>query len=121
MHGLIWILALVVWAGWSLLAWAAGWVLGLDPSWISELATRVREWPLAPSLDLWLPGWDGPTAVALGGLHALMAGFGQAGVIVIWVVWGLGTVLIAGAAALASGLVHLVRRTTAPRPGSIQA
>jgi hypothetical protein len=112
MHLFIWITTALLLACWTLLAWASAWLLGLDPSWISDLAARLGELPLAPTLDAWLPGWDGLLASLMTLLQTLLAGFGQAGVVLVWVVWGLGALLLLGTAALGSGLVQWVRRSS---------
>lgn len=115
MHLFIWITTALLLGCWTLLAWASAWLLGLDPAWLADWATRVRELPLAPTLDLWVPGWDGLLAGLMSLLHTLMAGFGQAGVVLVWVVWGLGALLLVGAAALGSGVVRWTRRSGQPR------
>lgn len=115
MHLFIWITTALLLACWTLLAWASAWLLGLDPAWISDLAARLRELPAAATLDLWVPGWDGLLASLMSLLQVLLAGFGQVGVALVWVVWGFGALLLLGAAALGSGLVKMLRRSAAPQ------
>ncbi len=114
MHWLIWIAALVALAGWTLLAWATAWVLGLDPSLIGNLADRLGDMPGSAWLDLAMPGWE-PVAVAMLQLtRDLFAALGTVGTWLVWGAWAVGAVLVVGLAALASAAVGVARRVTAP-------
>lgn len=115
MHLFIWITTALLLACWTLLAWASAWLLGLDPAWITDLAARLRELPMAATLDMWMPGWDGLLTSLMSLLQTLLAGFGQVGVALVWVLWGVGALLLLGAAALGSGLVKMLRRGAPPQ------
>jgi hypothetical protein len=114
MHILIWVLALVALGLWTLLAWASAWVLGLDPSWVGDLAPQVAQLPGAAWLDVWVPGWQPLVVATIEFARTLLGWLGGAGVVIVWVVWGLGSVLVVGAAALGSVAVGLVRRGLRP-------
>lgn len=118
MHILIWVLAALALGFWTLLAWATAWVLGLDPAVIGNLAANIGEMPGAAWLELWLPGWQ-PVAVATLELtRDLFAVLGSVGRWLVWAAWGLGALLIVGAALLGSVTVGAVRRAVGPALGN---
>lgn len=118
MHILIWVLAALALGFWTLLAWATAWVLGLDPAVIGNLAANIGEMPGAAWLEQWLPGWQ-PVAVATLELtRDLFAVLGGVGRWLVWAAWGLGALLIVGAALLGSVTVGAVRRAVRPALGN---
>lgn len=110
MHILIWVLAALALGFWTLLAWATAWVLGLDPAWLGSVANHVAEWPAAPWLDTWVPGWQELTVAGIELARTLLGWLGGTGQVLVWIVWGLGAALIVGLGALGSGVVAVVRR-----------
>ena len=117
MHILIWVLAALALGFWTLLAWATAWVLGLDPAVIGNLAANIGEMPGAAWLEHWLPGWQPVAVVTLELTRDLFAVLGGVGRWLVWAAWGLGALLIVGAALLGSVLVGAGRRATAPALG----
>lgn len=118
MHILIWSLALLALGGWTLLAWATAWVLGLDPALIGAWSGRVGELPGAAWLDLWLPGWDTLLVATLELTRELFAALGRIGPWLVWGAWAVGAALVLGTAALASAVVGGARRVLAPAPAA---
>jgi hypothetical protein len=112
MHIAIWIIAALLLGLWTLLAWGVATVLGLDPSWVGDLKPLVEQVPFAAWLDTWVPGWEAMTLALLELTRSLLAWAGGAGVVIVWVLWGLGAAALVGCAALLSVLVAVVRRTT---------
>jgi hypothetical protein len=120
MQALIWICALVALGGWTLLAWAAAWVLGLDPSLVGQWPGRLDEMPGAAWLDLWVPGWDGLVLAVLELMRGLFALMGGIGPWLVWGAWAVGAVLVLGTATLSSVVVAGARRALAPAAGPAQ-
>jgi hypothetical protein len=114
MHILNWAMAALALGLWTWIAWAAAWVLGLDPALIGGWSGRVGEWPGAAWLDLWLPGWDGLVVALVGLARELFAALGSIGPWLVWAAWGLGALLIVGTAALLSAAIGLTRRALKP-------
>ncbi len=112
MHIVIWILALLSLGLWSLLAWGVAALLGLDPSWVGDLEPLVKQVPYAEVINAWIPGWQGLVLATLDLTRTLLGWLGGAGVVVVWVLWGLGAAVVLGLAALASLAVALIRRGT---------
>jgi hypothetical protein len=112
---LIWLLAAVGLALWSLAAWGASTLLGLDPNWVGDLGPLIDQIPYAAVIDTWLPGWRELLGATLELTRTLLAWAGGAGVVIVWVVWGLGAAVIVGAAAVLSLIVALLRRSGTPR------
>ena len=115
MHILIWSLAAVGLALWSLAAWGVGALLGLDPNWVGDLGPLIDQIPYAVVIDTWLPGWRELLGATLELTRTLLSWAGGAGVLIVWVVWGLGAAVIVGGAAVLSLIVTLLRRAGAPR------
>jgi hypothetical protein len=115
MHILIWSLAAIGLALWSAAAWGVGTLLGLDPNWVGDLKPLVDEIPYAAVIDTWLPGWRELLLATLELTRTMLGWAGGAGVVIVWVVWGVGAAVIAGGAAVCSLIVSLLRRPGAPR------
>jgi hypothetical protein len=110
MHILIWTLTLLVLGLWSLLAWGTQALLTLDPSWVGNLKPLVEKVPYGALIERWLPGWQ-ELLLALADLtQALLGRLGGAAGIVVWVLWGLGTLMLIGLAGLLSAGVGIARR-----------
>ncbi|MBL8329937.1 MAG: hypothetical protein JNJ71_13920 [Rubrivivax sp.] len=119
MHLTIWIFTALLFGLWTLLAYGTaalvGLAGGLSGGMPSEWYGLIAQIPGAPWLDLWLPGWREALVWSAQVLGAVLGWLGGAAPVIVWVVWGLGTGVLVLCAALLSGLVALVRRTT-PRP-----
>lgn len=121
MHLLIWLLAGLGLALWTLLAWGVASLFGLDLGGMGDLRPVLDALPFVWVLDASIPGWRELLLVSVELAQTLLAWAGSAGAVVVWVVWGVGAALIAGGAALLSLAVALIRRsggTTAPRPAA---
>ncbi|MGY6251386.1 hypothetical protein ACXIUS_28270 [Bosea thiooxidans] len=81
----IWMLALVAIAVWSLVAWAGHGLLDLTSDWAAANADKISS---VPEIVEWL-SWA-------------LRSLGNASEIVVLIVWALGSILIIGAAGLAS-------------------
>lgn len=105
----IWIAAGLALLLWSLLGWGLYALLRLDQAWLGELGPLLDEVPFGPWLDRWLPGWQALVELGIDAVQLALGALGASAPIVVWVVWGLGTLLLVGAAGLLSLFVVLVR------------
>jgi hypothetical protein len=121
MHLLIWILAALGLALWTLAAWGVASLFGLDLSWSGDLRALLDQIPYVAVIDTWLPGWRELLMVVLELTRTLIGWAGGAGVVVVWILWGLGAAVIVGGAALLSLAVALIRRGTRPPPPAAPA
>lgn len=110
MHIVIWTLALLALALWSLLAWGLGTLLGLDPTWVGDLRPLVDKLPFSALLDAWLPGWQTLALALIDATQALLGWVGTGAALVVWLVWGAGGLLLLGTGALLSLFVKLVAK-----------
>ena len=110
MHLLIWFLAACGLALWTLLAWGVASLFGIDLGTVGDLRPVLDGLPFVWVLDAGLPGWRELLLAMLQLAQALLAWAGGAGVVVVWIGWGLGATVIVGAAALLSLAVVLLRR-----------
>jgi len=119
MHIAIWVIAALTLGLWSLLSWGVAAVLGMDPTWIGNLQPLVAEIPYADLIEAWVPGWQAMLVSLLHLVQSLLGWLGGAGMIVVWVLWGVGALFIVGSAAVLSLIVVLVRRSSAsPAPAN---
>jgi hypothetical protein len=116
MHIAIWLIAAVALGLWSLLAWGVAAVLGMDPTWIGNMQPMVAEIPYADLIEAWIPGWQAMLVSLLHLVQAVVGWLGGAGLFVVWLLWGVGALFIAGTAAVLSLVVVLVRKSTKPTP-----
>ncbi len=115
MHIAIWIIAAFIVALWSALAYGVGTLAGLTAGltglpadWYELIAgTPGAEW-----MDMVLPGWREAVVQTAQVLGAVLGWLGGALPVIVWVIWGLGTVGLVLCAALLSGLVALARRAS---------
>ncbi len=121
MHIAIWIVAALLLALWSLLAWGVAAVLALDPAWVGDLRPLIDQIPFGHLLDIWLPGWAGLLRALLDMTHALLGWLGSSAGWLVWGLWAVGSVLLLGTAAVCSAIVALVRRSSAPAPATVAA
>ncbi len=116
MHIAIWLLCAFVLALWTLTAWGLATLLGMDPSWVGELKPLVQQIPYADLIERWLPGWQALLLSLMDLTRELLGWAGGAGRWIVWALWGVGALLLAGTAAVLSLAVALVRRASTPRP-----
>jgi hypothetical protein len=114
MHIAIWLFAALGLALWTLAAWGIAALFGLDVNWSGDLKALLDQIPFVAAIDAWLPGWRELLTVALELTRTLLGWAGGAGVVIVWIVWGLGAAVIVGGAALLSLLVAVVRKSSAP-------
>jgi len=115
MHIAIWVIAAGIVALWSVLAYGVGTLAGLTAGltglpadWYELIAgTPGAEW-----MDMVLPGWREAVVQTAQVLGAVLGWLGGALPVIVWVIWGLGTVGLVLCAALLSGLVALARRAS---------
>lgn len=112
MHIVIWLLAAVALALWSLLAWGLAALLGMDPALPADLRGLVDWLPFADWLDLWAPGWRAMAEALVDMTRAAFGWLRQSAGLVVGIVWACGALLIVGSAAVLSGVVALVRRSS---------
>jgi hypothetical protein len=108
----IWILAAIGLALWSLLAWGVATLLGIDPTWIGNLQRHIGELPYADLIEAWIPGWEAMLVSLLHLTQSIVGWLGGAGLFVVWFIWGVGALCIAGVAALLSLVVVLVKKSS---------
>lgn len=114
MHIVIWLLAALALGLWSLLAWGVATLLGLDPSWVTDAGGLLDKVPYGDVIEAWVPGWQAMLLATFELARALLGWLGGFGLVLVWVMWGLGAGVVVLCAALLSGLVVLVRRSSAP-------
>ena len=114
MHIAIWIIAALALASWSLLAWGAAALLGLDPGWVGTLHPRVESMPGAAWLSIWVPGWQALAKALLDLAQALLAWVGSGAAYIVWGLWGLGALGIVGIGAVLSLIVKLMQKVATP-------
>lgn len=111
----IWILVALGVTVWSLLGWGLYSLLALDhQQWLGELRPLLEQVPLSDWLDRWIPGWQALAELAIGSLQWLLGWLGGTAPILVWVVWGVGTLALVAGGALLSLIVVLLRDK--PRP-----
>lgn len=105
----IWILVGLGLALWSLTGWGLYTLLRLDNAWLGDLKPLIDEVPFGPWLDAWIPGWQALLELSIDSVQWLLGWMGAAAPVVVWVVWGLGTLMLVGGGALLSLVVVLLR------------
>ena len=114
MHIAIWIIAALALALWSLLAWGAATLLGLDPAWVGEIRPWLDKLPFAAWLGDYVPGWKDLAVSLLDLTRALLGWVGSAAVWIVWALWGAGALLVVGTAAVLSLIVKLMAKVPTP-------
>lgn len=110
----LWIVTLLCIGLWTVAAWGASWVLGMDPSGLQDLKPLIHEIPFNEQLDQWIPGWRTVLAVAVDMTQAVVGWIGHAAPWLVWAVWAVGTgvtLLLAGLVSLAIALIRRGMRT----------
>jgi len=123
MHLLIWGLALMLLALWSLVGWAVHALLSIDAATLADADAWVRhaavQLPGAAVLDAWWPQWRDALGLTLEGTRALLGALAGVAPWLAGTVWALGAVVLLGGAAFASLLWRWLRpRAPAAAPGA---
>jgi hypothetical protein len=111
----IWIIALVLLGLWSLVGWGAHALLVSGIQWAGDLKPLIDRIPFAAIIEQWVPGWQDALRLALDLMVGLLSWMGGAAPVLVWVVWGIGAVLLLGCAGLLSLVVALVQKNS-PAP-----
>ena len=106
----IWVFVALGVALWSLVGWGLYELLRLDhQQWLGDLKPLLDQVPFGAWLDAWVPGWQALAELAIDTVQWTLGWMGGAAPVVVWAVWGVGTIFMAGAGALLSLLVVLLR------------
>ena len=114
----IWLLAALVVAMWSLLAWGVYAVATLDFGTVGDLGPWMAQVPFGDLLEAWFPQWQDIVRLLWDVLHRSLAWLGKALPVLVWVTWGLGAggvVLLAGLLTLLVTLLQRKAAATAPK------
>lgn len=109
----VWILAALALALWSLGAWAVHALLQAAPGWVGDpkgVETAIAGMPMAAWLEQWLPGWQEMLRLSFETMQSALSWTSSAAPWIVWVLWGLGTAGIVAVAGLFSMLVVWWRR-----------
>jgi predicted PurR-regulated permease PerM len=112
----IWIVAVIGIALWSLIAWGLHRVLTLDPQWVGDLEPLIDRIPYADVIERWVPGWRDILRAAIDMTQTVLEHAGDYVPWLVGLIWGAGTLAIAGLAVVFSLLVVLLRDARRPAP-----
>lgn len=116
MHLVIWFFTLALLGLWTLTAWALSHLLGAAAAaWVGQLGPWLAKMPFGGWLEGWFPQWLQVAQTALVALQQLLGWLGGALPVVVWLVWGVGTLLLVMAGVALSLVVALVRRSMPPK------
>ena len=110
----VWVLMLFLLGVWSLTAWGLHALLTLDPSRLGDLKLLIDRIPYGEVISQWIPGWQDLLRMTIDFTQVLLGWIGSAAPVVVWVVWGIGTLGILLTGALLTLLVKLMRRSSPP-------
>lgn len=111
----IWIVALCLLGLWSLAAWGLGSLISSDGRWVADLAPWLAHVPFSDVLENWFPTWRQSTVEALGVLQSMVHWLGNAAPVLVWTLWGAGTLLLLILAGVLHLVVALIRRHHPPQ------
>jgi hypothetical protein len=114
MHIVIWIFTLLGLAVWSLLAWGLHALLVMDPDWIDDVEALIRNVPYANVIDRWFPGWQDLLHATMDLAQTVLGWVGSNAPLVVWIVWGIGALLLLAAGGLLSLIVCLLTEKKKP-------
>lgn len=133
-YAVTWLVVAGLLLTWTLLAWLAdavvGWVAGLSPAQLadvgqgaSEVAQQVGQFPVPEWLGVWWPAgaaeaWSATVAAVLPWAQAAVEHLpGVVGWLspVVWVLWGLGAVLLLLLGGGASTALHYLTKSAKPQ------
>lgn len=100
---------------WSLMGWGLHALLSLDhQQWLGDLKPLLEQVPYGAWLERWVPGWQALAELSIDAVQWALGWMGAAAPVVVWVIWGLGTLLMVGAGAVTSLIIVMLRDR--PRP-----
>jgi hypothetical protein len=106
----LWVVVGIGVALWSLLGWGLYAMLSLDhEQWLGEVRPLIDQVPGGTWLEQWFPGWRALAELSMDAVQLALGWLGAAAPIVVWAVWGVGTLLIVGGGAVLSLIVVLLR------------
>lgn len=109
----LWILTLFVLGLWSLTAWGLHALLTLDASALGDLKPLVDQIPYGDVLGTWVPGWQDLLRIAIDFTQVALGWIGAAAPVVVWIVWGVGALVVVAVALVLSMLLRFARRSSA--------
>ena len=110
----LWIFTLFMLGLWSLIAWGLHALLTLDAARLGDLKPLIDQIPYGQVISQWIPGWQDLLRMTIDLTQIVLAWVGSAAPVVVWVVWGFGTMVILVIAALLSLLIKVMRRSSPP-------
>jgi len=114
----VWILAFIAIGLWTLIAWAMHALLGLDLSdTLGDLRPLMQDVPYGSVIEQWVPGWQALLHSLIGLVQTLLGWLGGAAGVIVVIIWGLGTAVVVGVAALLTVIIRLVRKDSARPAG----
>lgn len=113
---IVWILAMVALALWSLGAWAVHALLAAAPGWVGDPAAAIAGMPVAVWLEQWVPGWQEMLRLSFELMQSALSWTHSAAPWIVWLLWGMGAAGIAITAGLLSMLIVWWRRKHHPVP-----
>ena len=106
----LWIVVGLGVALWSLLGYGLYALLSLDhQQWLGDLKPLIEQIPGGAWLGRWIPGWQALAELSIEAVQLALGWLGAAAPIVVWAVWGVGTLVMVGSGALLSLIVVLLR------------
>ncbi len=106
----LWMLALFLLGLWSFAAWGLHAVLTIDPTKLSDLKPLIDQIPYGDLIDQWIPGWQDLLRASVDLCQWVLGWVGGAAPIIVWVVWGLGTLAVLAVTVSLNLLISLTRR-----------
>lgn len=118
MLALIWIFTLIGLLMWSLLAWGLHLLLAIDPGWVDDVESLIRQVPYADLIERWIPGWQELLRAAMDLAQLVLSWVGTNAPLVAWIVWAVGALLLLGTGLLLTLIVCLLREKK-PQPAPV--
>ena len=112
----IWVVALFLFALWSLFGWGLHALVSWQGNWTVDLDPWLRQMPFADLLERWFPTWQDWVRLSLDLMHAGLSWLGSAAPTIVTVVWAIGALVLLGAGGLLTLIVVLIQRKTPPTP-----
>ncbi len=110
---LIWVVAATLLVFWSVGGWLLHLLLTQGPALLAALPGWIDKLPYPALLERWLPDWKALLTTAAQAVQTVAGWAGDLGVVIVWVVWGFGVLLVL---ALAGLLTVAVRHVPRPAP-----
>lgn len=99
---LIWVVAATLLVFWSLGGWLLHALLTQGPALLGVLPGWIEKLPYPAVLERWLPDWKELLTTAAQAVQTGAGWAGDLGVVIVWVVWGFGVLLLLALAGLLS-------------------